>query len=136
MSESPRLQAARAETAAFRALQARREAARPFDLFAEPTPEPEPTVDTWTESESATEAWKQHALEVVERTARGRASFTVADVLPQLDETYDTRAVGAVLLTAARKRWIVSDGWTSGGASRHGRPVRVWRSRLFTESAA
>jgi hypothetical protein len=31
---------------------------------------------------------------------------------------------------AARRGWLKPLGWVSGGAGRHGRPVRLWASRI------
>jgi hypothetical protein len=86
---------------------------------------------SWTQPESATQTWRHDALAVIRRVAESRESFTVEDV--RFPATVDNRSRGAALLDAARRDWIVQDGWRTGDRTRHGRPVRLWRSRVVTQ---
>jgi hypothetical protein len=85
--------------------------------------------DTWQSPASATTEWRAAMLEQIRHVAQGRPSFTVEDL--RIPPTVDKRAVGAVLLTASRRGWIVSDGYVTGGPTRHGRPVTVWHSKVY-----
>lgn len=105
---------------------ARERAGRGPDLFTAPRPAAQ---DPWP-SLSTSALWREAALEEVRRVAGRTDTFTVAD-LDVPDHAQDARAVGNVLLEAARRGWIeATDRYASGGAARHGRPVRVWRSKL------
>jgi hypothetical protein len=84
--------------------------------------------DSWQQPQSATSEWHHAMLAIIRRTAEQRSSFTVGDL--QIPATPDKRAVGAVLLEAARRGWIDPGGWVSGGNERHGRPIRQWFSNL------
>src|SRR5262245_29553274 len=53
--------------------------------------------------------WQEHALAVVERVARERAELTVEDISPHVEPTIDMRALGAIMLTAKRRGWLVAE---------------------------
>lgn len=120
---SDRLRAAQAELAAMRA-----QRATETPNLLEP--------ETWTAPQSVTPEWKRVALEAVTELARTRPTFTVADLLPLLPPCPDRRAAGAVLVAAKKRRIIRAGEWVNGGATRHGRPVREWVSRIFESEAA
>jgi hypothetical protein len=84
--------------------------------------------ETWTQPKSATASWHTAMLAEIRHTAEHRSSFTVGDL--RIPATPDKRAVGAVLLEAARRGWIDPGGWVSGGNTRHGRPIRQWFSNV------
>jgi len=123
MSESVRVAEARSAFGAFRAEQARRDAAQASSLFDAP-------ALPWEAPASVSSDWAEHALGIVRHLAEMRETLSVIDIAPLVDDAYDNRALGAVLLTAARRGWIEKGPYIDGGPSRHNRPVRQWRSRL------
>jgi hypothetical protein len=63
--------------------------------------------------------------------ARTHDEFTVEDIAPLVQATYDLRALGGIMLQAKRHGWIEAAGYVNSGRARHGKPIRCWRSRLF-----
>jgi hypothetical protein len=80
--------------------------------------------------------WQDDALDVLHYVALTNAEFTIADVDPYLPPVIDKRSSGWLLREGARLGWMVHAGYTSGGPTRHGRPVVVWRSLINGGSAA
>jgi hypothetical protein len=80
--------------------------------------------------------WRDRAQDLVHWIAMTRQTFTVCDLDPYLPPTADRRAVGWVLRRGARNGWYAAIGYESGGPSRHGRPVVVWRSLINRGTAA
>jgi hypothetical protein len=72
--------------------------------------------------------WKEAALRELRALAETRQHFTVEHLSPRVPATTDLRALGAILREGAKRGWIIAEGWTPGDRTRHGRPVRVWRS--------
>jgi hypothetical protein len=93
--------------------------AKPADLFSTAVQNPVDSRDFW----------RAEALAAIERAARTRAELTVEDIA--WSPMIDNRARGAAMQEAARRRWIKALGWVSGDAGRHGRPVRLWASRVY-----
>jgi hypothetical protein len=87
-------------------------------------------------AEAAGDVWRAEALEAVVQTAKRKAVFTVADLDGLLPPTIDGRAIGAVLLEAAKRGYIERGDWISGGSARHARPVRQWRSLIVERGEA
>ena len=73
--------------------------------------------------------WKAEALALIETVARSRSEFTVEDI--DFEPAIDNRARGAAMQTAAKRGWLKPLGWVSGDKGRHGRPVRLWASRIY-----
>ena len=83
--------------------------------------------------ENADPDWKHAADRAVEDLALTRRMFTSDDVRALLAtiETHELRALGPVMLRAARKGLIAKAGFDySTSPSRHKAPVQVWRSLL------
>lgn len=125
MADSARVLAVRDALGAYRAEQADRDASRARSLFDAPEPAP-----SWEAPRSATPEWVEHTLGVIRNLAETRDTLSAIDVKPLVDETYDLRAIGAVLVSAARRGWIEKGPYIDGGRERHGRPIVEWRSRL------
>jgi hypothetical protein len=107
-----------------------------LDLFGPPA-DLEPVMGAIESvAEHAGEEWKAQALAVVERVARALPELTVEDVAPLVEATVDMRALGAIMLTAKRRGWIVAAGYVAAGAERHAKPIRLWRSRLYRSEVA
>lgn len=86
----------------------------------------------------ADDDWKRLADAAIERVARTRERFTADDVWEHGDlaGTRENRALGPRLTAAARRRVIEAtrDYETTRQVSRHGAPVRVWRSLVYEGS--
>jgi hypothetical protein len=85
---------------------------------------------------NANEAWKQAADEAVLKTAREKPVFTTDDVLQRIPEnvlTHEMRALGPVMLRAAKNGWIeksLSPNRSSRRPTNHLRPLQVWDSLI------
>jgi hypothetical protein len=83
---------------------------------------------------NASEQWNEHALDAVRRAAEIHEYLTADEVVPLITEpVHDKRALGAVLLRAAREGIIerVPDAFrTSSRPETHARPLALWRSRV------
>jgi hypothetical protein len=85
----------------------------------------------------ADDAWFEAALRCVSYLAATRVSFTTDDVWEVLNalpdvSTHEPRALGAVMRRAS-KQGCIEPSFSYRPSSRtecHGRPVRVWYSRL------
>ena len=79
--------------------------------------------------------WKEDAYAVVRQLAETKPSFSSNDVWAAgLSQPHDARALGPIMLGAARKGWIhMAEGYfvESNLSQQHRRPVQVWRSQLF-----
>jgi hypothetical protein len=78
---------------------------------------------------NAAEDWLSEADAAVDILAAARISFTTDDVWQKLTtKTHEPRAMGAVMLRAARDGLIKSTGqWAeSNRPASHRRPLRVW----------
>jgi hypothetical protein len=117
-------------------------------LFDEPAPEPAP--NPWAQIEAGRKArdaaleaveehaepdWKELALEAVRATAMTRAEFVAEEVwaVGNLPQTRENRAMGPVMLKAARSGWITKTDRVrpSPSAKQHLGPAIVWRSNIF-----
>ena len=81
--------------------------------------------------------WLAEALAALRSVAEKQALFTTDDVWDRLDlegfgRIAEPRALGAVMRRAAKLGWVEPTDWTRPGRRKvaHGRPVRVWRSKL------
>lgn len=87
--------------------------------------------------EHADDAWKIAARAAVQAVSLRRAEFTTDDVLEVLRTqpvaTHEGRALGPVMLHAARMGWVENTRrfQKSNAVSRHNAPKTVWRSLLF-----
>lgn len=80
--------------------------------------------------------WKTIAYETGLRLAESRATFTsedIFDAMPNTVSTHEPRAMGAVLRALKRDGIVeATDRFvTSTSLVGHGRPSRVWASRLI-----
>lgn len=83
----------------------------------------------------ADEAWRQEALSTIQRVAMARAEFTTDDVLeanPALEEAREPRALGPMMLYAARDGLIEPTERYASSSRRqsNARHKRVWRSLI------
>lgn len=87
--------------------------------------------------EHAAPDWKTYALATVKQVARGHAEFTTDRVLAAMQDapvaTHELRALGPVMIAAARSGYIVATERfeISDSQSRHRAPKRIWRSLLW-----
>jgi len=87
--------------------------------------------------ENANEAWKRAADEAVLKTAREKPVLTTDDVLERMPagvKTHEMRALGPVMLRAAKNGWIEKSLHANRSTARptnHLRPLQVWDSLLF-----
>lgn len=84
-------------------------------------------------ADNAGPVWRAHALAAVRKAAERHPELTVDDVHEHITlPVLDARALGHVMRTAARDGLIAATGEyrTSRRPATHGRPCRVWRSRL------
>ena len=78
--------------------------------------------------------WYERALQAVQALARRLYEFTTDEVWAEVKEhPPEPRALGAVMEEARRNGWITRTDRTRKSVRRdcHGRPVRLWQSRLF-----
>lgn len=120
------------------------QSSEPPNLFAT---SPVPTLDEDLQATirrpavNAGPVWRDAALTAVRRAAEARSRLTVEDVWEHLDPdqwVYDARAIGSILLSAAKRGWIarVPNEWvTSRRRTSHSRPVAVWSSNLHRGAA-
>jgi hypothetical protein len=121
---------------ALEAARATSEPARELDLFG-PVADVDPIMRAIASvADHAGEAWRAQALAIVERVARALPELTIEDVAPHVELTVDRRALGAVMIEAKRRGWIVPEGYVTSNAERHHKPIRLWRSRLHRAEAA
>lgn len=87
---------------------------------------------------NANKEWLAAAIDQTERICRMYPTFTADDVHARLDtlnvHTKDNSAMGAVMRYAKKQGWCV---WTgtyvpSERHERHGSPVKVWRSLIYS----
>lgn len=82
--------------------------------------------------------WKEAAYVAVWRVAGQVEHFTTDHVWRLLAQepfaTHEPRALGAVMRLAAKDGMVRATGayWPSSRARCHGRPVRVWESRIYS----
>lgn len=102
------------------------------------------SFDDWTSEDARREAlervernatakWKAGAWEVLLRVARSHETFTTDDLWDAgLSGARENRALGAIMLAAARDRIIEKTGeWRkSHRVAAHTRPMMIWRSRI------
>lgn len=83
--------------------------------------------------EHADQDWKQQALNAVHRVCELRPDFHVDDIwsLTDLPSTREDRALGPVMLTAARRGWCVKTDRVRPSARSHGSGKPVWRSLIY-----
>jgi hypothetical protein len=82
----------------------------------------------------ATDEWRAEALEAVRRAATQKMFITADDVWAILDKPEEPRALGAILLRAARAGWLERTGRTktTTQVSGHCHPVSIWKSKLHS----
>lgn len=102
------------------------------------TPAESEAEPSWTEPASLSGAVTEHIDAAIRAAAEELEYLSVVDVTPKITEPlYDLRVIGNRMLAAARRGWIESTGeYESGGAERHGRPIRRWRSLLASHPYA
>lgn len=87
----------------------------------------------------ASDQWKEAAFEAVRAAALRHPDLTVDDVHPFLSEqTHDLRALGPVMLRAAREGVIErakGEYRISERPETHARPLAVWRSLICLRTA-
>lgn len=85
--------------------------------------------------QGANDEWWTAAYNAGCRLAETRRAFTSADVFDSIPSTFSTpepRAMGAIMRRLASEGFIApSDNYAPGRASNHGRPQRVWFSKLI-----
>lgn len=120
------------------------------ELGAEPELEPaEVKPNPWTKTEAeaiaerdrgmaqvdenADAVWREHALEAVRVTATKLETFLVDDVwtVGELERTREDRALGPVMLRAARLKWIEKTDRTRPSVRSRMGPKPIWRSRIY-----
>lgn len=85
----------------------------------------------------ANDNWIREVRRVVLSLARSQEEFTTDEVWAQVDlldaSTHEPRAMGAVMRSASRARWITPTDRVrqSVRPECHRRPVRVWRSLML-----
>lgn len=84
----------------------------------------------------AEDAWKEHALEAVERTCRRLERFISDDIWDGgLESTREDRALGPILLKARKLGWCVKTGELRASKRSHLSGKPVWKSLLFEARA-
>lgn len=89
-----------------------------------------------------TQPWFDYAMQAVKLIATNREEFTTDPVwavlerwrwTDEIDQTNETRAMGAVMRKAAQLGWCEATNRTekSKRPACHGRPVRIWKSSIF-----
>jgi hypothetical protein len=71
-------------------------------------------------TENAGSVWTLECLEAIRQVALRHREFTVEDLDGLIPPTYDLRAVGGVMLEAARRGYCRKLGWVGSGAKPHG----------------
>lgn len=113
--------------------------ARPPTLFDDPPPLASQARAVASVERNASSQWVEHAVEAVRSAARRHAELTVDDVHPFITEpVHDARAIGAVMLRAARAGIIERQPGRfriSARPETHSRPLALWRSRIYMRGA-
>ena len=81
------------------------------------------------------EAWRRSALRLLREMAEHRPDLTVDDLWETLDTPpREPRQMTSLILAARSEGWIerTNRHRRSARAVRHGRPVRVWSSLIYT----
>ena len=86
------------------------------------------------EPASASDEWRDQALELVHRVALTRTELPVEDL--DWPAAYDNRSRGWAMQHAAREGWFKPLGWVNGNSGRRGRPVRLWASQIYDAGGA
>jgi hypothetical protein len=83
--------------------------------------------------EAADPDWKEEALAAVERTCRARQEFISDDIweIGGLESTREDRALGPVLMRAAREHWCIKTDRMRPSKRSHLSGKPVWRSLIF-----
>ncbi len=83
--------------------------------------------------DAAPGAWREEAHEVVQRLAEERPEFTTDDVWRVLWQPPEPRALGPVMLIAAKNKLIEKTGRQHNSARPvcHAAPLTVWRSLIY-----
>jgi hypothetical protein len=95
------------------------------------TPPPDLFSQIVAVAENAGTVWTVQTLEAIRQVALTHSEFTVEDLDGLIPATYDLRAVGGVMLEAARRGYCRKLGWVGSGSKRHGRPLRLWASLIY-----
>lgn len=80
----------------------------------------------------ASEEWKAEALCAVQTIAQQFQEFTSDEVWRYVEKPHEPRALGAVMVHAAKRGWIRKTNRTreSRIASQHRQPLRIWESLI------
>lgn len=83
--------------------------------------------------ENADAEWKEKALRAVHQTALQLREFISDDIweVSQLDSPREARALGPVLLEAARQGWIVKTNYVRPSVRSHLSGKPVWLSSIY-----
>lgn len=84
-------------------------------------------------AESKAPGWMDLALALLKRRAEHQRTLTSEDLWEELPQPPEPRAMGAVFRKAQVMGWIETTPQYVPGTrpTSHGRPVRVWRSRIY-----
>lgn len=90
--------------------------------------------------DNANEEWKTRAYLAVMRVAAKQVELTTDDVwemIPSGVETHERRALGPIMVLAAKNGLIEKTGqWIeTKREAAHQRPVALWRSKVFKKEA-
>src|SRR5690554_6727734 len=78
---------------------------------------------------NADDEWKAKALRAIERHLRDHAEFFVDDLWAAgLERPAESRALGPVILKAAREGWMRKTGGYRPSVASNGSPKPVWKS--------
>jgi hypothetical protein len=86
--------------------------------------------------ENAQEEWKAAALAAVYKVAQSHPMITTDTVwqaIPEEVETHEGRAMGAIMVKAAKEGWITKTNQVSESArpACHRRPLALWKSNFW-----
>ena len=83
-------------------------------------------------AKAADARWKEHALQCVRRTCEQLPDFISDDIWTTggLDSTREDRALGPIMLQAARRGWAVKTDRVRPSVRSHGSGKPVWKSLI------
>ena len=78
--------------------------------------------------------WKETTADIILHLAQTKQTFTTDDVWERVTKPLNPRALGPVMKLAQKSGWIepTSEFISSKRPVAHARPVRVWRSLIYT----
>ena len=81
--------------------------------------------------------WKIMALECVRQVCLRQQTFTMNDVRWLVNaspiKTHDNRAMGGVMRTASKLKWIIPTGQSIVSKVGHKSPLQIWKSLLYKD---